>query len=272
MTAPTLSTGIAVLGVAGRMGRALVEAIQDSPEAVLAGATVREGSPFIGADAGVMAGVGSTGVEVTATLDESCDVIIDFTSVEALAANLELATRLDRPIVIGTTGLSDEQKALLNEAARRIPIVFAPNMSVGVNVLIDIVGRVASLLGDTYDVEIIETHHRFKKDAPSGTALRLGEAAADALGRSLAECAVYGREGHTGERTVREIGFETVRGGDVVGDHTVLFAGLGERVELTHKASSRLTFATGAVKAAVWLAKKPPGLYDMRDVLGLSGE
>ncbi|WP_344808998.1 4-hydroxy-tetrahydrodipicolinate reductase [Allohahella marinimesophila] len=265
-------TGIAILGVAGRMGRALVEAVQDSPDAELAGATVREGSQFLQADVGAIAGVGSTGIKAATTLDAGCDVIIDFTSVEALEANLELATRLARPIVIGTTGLSEAQKSLLSDTAREIPIVFAPNMSVGVNVLIDIVGRVASLLGDTYDVEIIETHHRFKKDAPSGTALRLGEAAADALGRSLSECAVYGREGHTGERTAREIGFETIRGGDVVGDHTVLFAGLGERVELTHKASSRLTFATGAVKAAVWLAGKPPGLYDMRDVLGLSAD
>ena len=265
-------TGIAILGVAGRMGRALVEAVQESPDTVLAGATVRDGSQFVDADVGAIAGLGVTGVLATTVLDDSCDVIIDFTSVDALEANLQLATQLRRPLVVGTTGLSEAQKRLLSEAARQIPIVFAPNMSVGVNVLIDIVSRVAGLLGDDYDVEIIETHHRFKKDAPSGTALRLGEAAADALGRSLKECAVYGREGHTGERTKREIGFETIRGGDVVGDHTVLFAGLGERVELTHKASSRLTFATGAVKAAVWLADKPPGLYDMRNVLGLSGK
>lgn len=261
--------GVGILGVSGRMGRALVEAIMNSDSASLAGATVRPGSQFMGVDVGSIAGVPATGVEASAELNDKVDVIIDFTAADSLADNLEMAIRLGKPIVVGTTGLSEAQKALLTSAARDIPVVFAPNMSVGVNVLIDIVEKVAGLLGDSYDVEIIETHHRFKKDAPSGTALRLGEAAAKALSRNLADCAVYGREGVTGERSTREIGFETIRGGDVVGDHTVLFAGLGERVELTHKASSRLTFANGAVKAAAWLSERPPGLYDMRDVLGL---
>ena len=183
--------------------------------------------------------------------------------------HLELCRESGRAIVIGTTGLSEAQKATLAEAARDIPVVFAPNMSIGINVLLEVLGQVATMLGDDYDVEIIEAHHRHKVDAPSGTALRLGEAVADALERDLQRVAIYGREGITGERASETIGFSTIRGGDVVGDHTVLFAGIGERVEITHKASSRMTFAKGAVRAADWVADKPAGLYDMSHVLGL---
>ena len=172
-------------------------------------------------------------------------------------------------VVIGTTGLSEADKLQVAQAAEVVPVVFAPNMSVGVNVALNLLRTAAKVLGDDYDVEIIETHHRHKKDAPSGTALRMGEVVAEALGRDLGQCAVYGREGFTGERSRTEIGFETVRAGDVVGDHTVLFAGIGERIEITHKASSRMTFAKGAVRAAEWLSDRPEGLYDMQDVLDL---
>ncbi|HER34783.1 MAG TPA: 4-hydroxy-tetrahydrodipicolinate reductase, partial [Halothiobacillaceae bacterium] len=195
--------------------------------------------------------------------------LIDFTSIEATLRHLEICRHNGRAIVIGTTGLSEAQKATLAEAAREIPVVFAPNMSIGINVLLQVLGQVATMLGDDYDVEIIEAHHRHKVDAPSGTALRLGESVAGALDRDLSQVAVYGREGITGERPAETIGFSTIRGGDVVGDHTVLFAGIGERVEITHKASSRMTFAKGAVRAAQWVADKPAGLYDMSHVLGL---
>lgn len=263
---------IAVAGVSGRMGRVLVEAIVQNPDATLGAALVREGSPLIGQDAGQLAGVGDLGCAIKddlSTVLTHFDVLIDFTSIEATLANLAVCRAYRRAMVIGTTGFSAEQKALLADAGRDIPLVFAPNMSIGVNVLLGVVAQTARLLGNGYDVEIIEAHHRHKVDAPSGTALRLGEAVAEAYGRDLAQVAVYGREGHTGERDPQTIGFATVRGGDVVGDHTVLFAGIGERVELTHKASSRMTFAQGAVRAANWLQHQPPGLYDMQDVLGL---
>jgi 4-hydroxy-tetrahydrodipicolinate reductase len=196
-------------------------------------------------------------------------VLIDFTSIEATMRHIEICRAHGRAIVVGTTGLSEAQKAQLAEAAREIPVVFAPNMSIGINVLLQVLGQVATMLGDDYDVEIVEAHHRHKVDAPSGTALRLGESVADALDRDLDRVAIYGREGITGERPAETIGFSTIRGGDVVGDHTVLFAGIGERVEITHKASSRMTFAKGAVRAAHWVADKPAGLYDMSHVLGL---
>lgn len=263
---------IAVAGVNGRMGRVLVEATVQNPETTLGAALVRQGSPLVGQDAGQLAGVGSLNcaiVDDLARVSSEFDVLIDFTAIEATLANLETCRRLRRAMVIGTTGLSAEQKAQLAEAGRDIPLVFAPNMSIGINVLLGVVAQTARLLGEGYDAEIIEAHHRYKVDAPSGTALRLGEAVAEAYGRNLAEVAVYGREGHTGARDPATIGFATVRGGDVVGDHTVLFAGIGERIELTHKASSRMTFAQGAVRAAIWLQHQPPGLYDMQDVLGL---
>ena len=197
------------------------------------------------------------------------DVLIDFTSPQTTLANLAFCAEHGKKIVIGTTGLNDAEKAELESYADRVAIMFAPNMSVGVNVCLKLLEMAASVLGDDYDVEVIETHHRHKVDAPSGTALRMGEAVADALGRDLKECAVYGREGQTGARTQKEIGFETIRAGDVVGDHTVLFANEGERIEITHKASSRMTFAKGAVRACGWLAEKEVGLFDMQDVLAL---
>lgn len=263
---------IAVAGVNGRMGRVLVEATVQNPDATLGAALVRPGSQLVGQDAGQLAGVGALNCAIQdelARVYPDFDVLIDFTSIEATLANLAVCRAHGRAIVIGTTGFSPEQKAMLADAARDIPVVFAPNMSIGVNVLLGVVAQTARLLGEGYDAEIIEAHHRHKVDAPSGTALRLGEAVAEAYGRDLAQVAVYGREGHTGARDPQTIGFATVRGGDVVGDHTVLFAGIGERVELTHKASSRMTFAQGAVRAATWLQNQPAGLYDMQDVLGL---
>ncbi|RMF20022.1 MAG: 4-hydroxy-tetrahydrodipicolinate reductase [Gammaproteobacteria bacterium] len=263
---------VAIAGVAGRMGRVLVEAVSQHEGVQLGAATVRPGSSLVGADAGQVAGVGTLNVACVPYLREALDdfdVLIDFTQPDLTLDMLEICREAGKGVVIGTTGLSDEQIARIREAARDIPVVFAPNMSVGINVLLKVLEMTAKVLGDGYDVEVIEAHHRFKKDAPSGTALKLGEVVADALGRDLKECAVYGREGITGERPAGQIGFETIRAGDIVGEHTVLFAGIGERVEITHKASSRMTFAQGAVRAAAWLKGKPAGLYDMQDVLGL---
>jgi 4-hydroxy-tetrahydrodipicolinate reductase len=197
------------------------------------------------------------------------DVLIDFTRPGPTLANLEICRRAGRRMVIGTTGFSDEQKAQIAAAAQDVAIVFAPNMSVGVNLCLKLLDTAARVLGDDVDIEIVEAHHRHKVDAPSGTALRMGEVVADALGRDLKTCAVYGREGHTGERDSKTIGFETIRAGDIVGDHTVMFAGVGERIEITHKASSRMTFARGAVRAAGWLVEQESGLFDMQDVLGV---
>ncbi|MDH3935390.1 MAG: 4-hydroxy-tetrahydrodipicolinate reductase, partial [Gammaproteobacteria bacterium] len=197
------------------------------------------------------------------------DVLIDFTRPEPTLANLEVCRQAGRRVVIGTTGFSEQEKARIKAAAEDIGVVFAPNMSVGVNVCLKLLDVAARVLGDEVDIEVIEAHHRHKVDAPSGTALRMGEVVADALGRNLEDCAVYGREGHSGERDRKTIGFETIRAGDIVGDHTVLFAGTGERIEITHKASSRMTFAYGAVRAASWLTGRKAGLFDMQDVLGL---
>lgn len=267
-----MTTRIAVVGANGRMGRALIEAAEHAEGASLGAAFAREGSPLVGQDAGMIAGTGNVGIAVSDDMAGSCnafDVLIDFTSVDATLRHLETCRDAGRGMVIGTTGFSDAQKQTLAEVARHIPIVFAPNMSIGVNVVLRLLEQAASLLGSGYDVEIIEAHHRHKVDAPSGTALRMGEVVADAYGRDLKRVAVYGREGITGARDAETIGFATVRGGDVVGDHTVLFAGIGERVEITHKASSRMTFAKGAVRAAIWLKDRAPGLYDMQDVLGI---
>lgn len=197
------------------------------------------------------------------------DVLIDFTRPEGTLAHLEICRKAGRAMVIGTTGFTEAQKQTIREAAKEIPVVFAPNMSVGVNLCLKLLDLAARVLGDEVDIEVIEAHHRHKVDAPSGTALRMGEVVAEALGRDLAQCAVYGREGHTGERERKTIGFETIRAGDIVGEHTVMFAGIGERVEITHKASSRMTFAKGAVRAAAWLKGRSAGLYDMQDVLDL---
>ena len=262
---------VVIAGCTGRMGHALLEGVIADDGLVLHAALDRVGSPLIGHDAGEPLGK-TTGVQVShdiASALQGADVLIDFTRPEASLQYLAACRQAGVGIVIGTTGFSAEQKVEIEAAARDIGIVFAPNMSVGVTLLISLVQAAAKVLSEGYDVEIIEAHHRHKVDAPSGTALRLGEAAASALGRNLAECAVYGREGVTGERDANTIGFATIRGGDVVGDLTVLFAGTGERVELTHKASSRATFALGALRAAKYLAGKTVGLYDMQDVLGL---
>ena len=254
------------------MGRALIEALFQAPDLRLHAALEHPDSPFVGKDAGELIGSPS-GVKISANVQQAltgADVLIDFTRPEGTLVHLEACRRLGVKVVIGTTGLSAQQKGRSTEAARDIAIMFAPNMSVGVTLLLKLLETAASVLKEGYDIEIIEAHHRHKVDAPSGTALRMGEVIAQTLGRNLAECAVYGREGVTGERQPSTIGFATVRGGDIVGDHTALFAGAGERIEITHKASSRATFAVGALRAARFLAAKERGLYDMRDVLGLS--
>lgn len=262
---------IAIAGSSGRMGRALLEAVAQAPDMRLAAALERKGSPFVGRDAGELFGApcGVSISEDTAIALAGCNALIDFTRPEATLDHLKACRELGVNIVIGTTGFSAEQKELIADAGRDIGVVFAPNMSVGVNLSLKLLDMAARVLNEGYDIEIVEAHHRHKVDAPSGTALRMGEVVANALGRNLAECAVYGREGVTGERSPSTIGFATVRGGDIVGDHTVLFAGTGERIEITHKASSRATFALGALRAARFLAQRGKGLFDMQDVLGL---
>ncbi len=265
-------TRVAIAGAAGRMGLNLIQACQLNASVELAVATERPGGAAVGRDAGELAGVGSLGVplvEDLAAVTDRFDVLVDFTAPAATAAHLAVCRAAGKRMVIGTTGLDAAQKAELQAAAAEIAIVFAPNMSVGVNLCFKLAEIAARVLGDSTDIEIIEAHHRHKVDAPSGTAVRLGEIVAAALGRDLAECAVYGRQGHTGPRERKTIGFETIRAGDIVGDHTLMFAGDGERVEITHKASSRMTFASGAMRAAAWVTGKGPGLYDMQDVLGL---
>ena len=265
-------TRIAITGAAGRMGRSLIEAVHNTDGLELTVALEHPDSTLLGSDAGDLAGLGRLGVELGADLDAvsgEFDVLIDFTRPEPTLANLAICRSAGRRMVIGTTGFSESQKLEIAAAANDIGVVFAPNMSVGVNLCLKLLDMAARVLGDEVDIEVIEAHHRHKVDAPSGTALRMGEVVAAALGRDLASCAVYGREGHTGERDRRTIGFETICAGDIVGDHTVLFAGTGERVEITHKASSRMTFANGAVRAAGWLMARPTGLFDMQDVLGL---
>ena len=265
-------TRIAITGAAGRMGRSLIEACNQTDGVDVTVALEHPDNSLLGSDAGDLVGVGKLGVligaELAAVVDDF-DVLIDFTRPEPTLANLEICRQAGRRMVIGTTGFSEQEKVQIKAAAQHIGVVFAPNMSVGVNVCLKLLDMAARVLGDEVDIEVIEAHHRHKVDAPSGTALRMGEVVAEALGRDLKDCAVYGREGHTGERDRKTIGFETIRAGDIVGDHTVLFAGTGERIEITHKASSRMTFANGAVRAASWLTGQKTGLYDMRDVLGL---
>lgn len=261
---------VGVVGANGRMGRALIEAIHEDKEAALAFANVRRGSAFVGIDAGEVAGLGKIGQLMTVDRDaKGVDVMIDFTLPSALGDNLTWCVNHKIPTVIGTTGLNEKELQLLEQASQHIPIVFAANYSVGINLFLNLVRKAASVLGNTADIEIIETHHRFKKDAPSGTALAIGEAIADELGRDLSSCAVYGREGETGERKQDTIGFATVRAGDVIGEHTALFADIGERFELTHKSSSRLIYAKGAIRAARFLLEQQSGLFDMEQVLGL---
>ncbi|HEX9172346.1 MAG TPA: 4-hydroxy-tetrahydrodipicolinate reductase [Telluria sp.] len=265
---------IAVAGASGRMGRMLVEAIGAAPDATLAGALDVAASPALGSDAGAFSGQ-LTGVVIHSDLDKGlldADVLIDFTRPEGTLRHLAHCAEHGIKMVIGTTGFDEAGKAAIRAAAEKTAIVFAPNMSVGVNVTLKLLEMAAKSLSEGYDIEIIEAHHRHKIDAPSGTALKMGEVIADALGRDLKQCAVYGREGVTGERDPSTIGFATIRGGDIVGDHTVLFAGTGERIEISHKSSSRVTYAHGALRAARFLADKPTGLYDMGDVLSLNKE
>ncbi|RYY68934.1 MAG: 4-hydroxy-tetrahydrodipicolinate reductase [Comamonadaceae bacterium] len=262
---------VAVAGATGRMGHMLIEAIRGSDDCRLAGALDVAASPAIGNDAAAFLGHAS-GVPVTADLAaglQHADVLIDFTRPEGTLAHLKACRERGVAAVIGTTGFSDAQKREIEDAARDIAIVMAPNMSVGVNVTLKLLEMAARALATGYDIEVIEAHHRHKVDAPSGTALKMGEVLANALGRDLKDCAVYAREGVTGERDPSSIGFATVRGGDIVGDHTVLFAGTGERIEITHKASSRATYAQGSLRAVRFLAGRDKGLFDMFDVLGL---
>jgi len=265
-------TRIAITGAAGRMGRALVEAVRGTPGLELTVAVERPASSLLGGDAGELAGLGRIGVPLTADLAavaDAFDTLIDFTAPAATLANLALCRRAGKRLVVGTTGIDPAGRQAIAVAGAEIGIVFAPNMSVGVNLCFRLLDLAARVMGADADIEIVEAHHRHKVDAPSGTALRMGEVVAQALGRDLAQVAVYGRQGNTGARPRETIGFETIRAGDVVGEHTVWFATEGERVEITHKASSRMTFAKGAARAAQWLASQPAGLYDMQDVLGL---
>jgi 4-hydroxy-tetrahydrodipicolinate reductase len=254
---------VAIAGAGGRMGRALIEAVAADPALELAAALDAAGSPALGQPAGklkVGSDLGALG---------GADVLIDFTRPEGTLAHLDACLRQGKALVIGTTGFSDAQKARIAEGARRVPIVQSPNFAIGVNVVFRLAQTAAAALGNDYDVEIVEAHHRHKVDAPSGTALKLGELVAEALGRDLAKVATHGRAGNTGERPAKAIGFHAIRGGDIVGEHTVIFAGAGERVEVTVRSQSRMTYAAGALRAATWLRGRPPGLYDMFDVLGL---
>jgi 4-hydroxy-tetrahydrodipicolinate reductase len=261
---------ICVLGAAGRMGQCLLRAAQGFGDIRVASAIERDDHPALGQDAGQLAGLGSLGVTIGTFKDAPpSDAIVDFTFHTAVTANLAQAVATRQGLVLGTTGLTPDERQAVNEAARTIPVVWAPNMSLGVNILLDLVRRAAASLDAGYDIEIIEMHHRLKKDAPSGTALGLAEAAARGRAVALDDAAIYGRQGMVGERPRGEIAIHAVRGGDIVGDHTVIFAADGERIELAHKASNREAFAKGALTAARWLQGRDPGIYNMRDVLGL---
>lgn len=267
-----MTTRVAINGVAGRMGRELVVACQRNDTLQLVAAFGAPGGTGIGMDAGRLAGTDECGVEVSSSemmVDAAFDVLVDFSLPEPSIDALRICLDRQVAMVIGTTGYSAEQQAEIDAAAQTISIVQAPNYSAGVNLTLELLRTAARALGDTVDIEVIEAHHRHKVDAPSGTALRMGEVLADATGRDLDDCAVYARQGNTGARERQTIGFQTIRGGDIVGEHTVLFAGDGERLEITHKASSRQTFAGGAMRAAAWAAKQAPGRYGMHDVLGL---
>jgi 4-hydroxy-tetrahydrodipicolinate reductase len=262
---------VAIAGATGRMGRMLIEAALDADDIELAGALELAGSPAIGRDAGEFLGRG-TGVAISASVDgvlANADFLIDFTRPAGTLAHLEACVRNGTGAVIGTTGFDDAGRAAIEAASTRVPIVFAPNMSVGVNVTLKLLQVAARFLSTGYDIEVIEAHHRHKVDAPSGTALRMGEVIAETLGRRLDEVGVFERHGVTGERDPSTIGFATIRGGDIVGDHTVLFAGIGERIEITHRSASRVTYAHGALRACRFLAGRESGLFDMQDVLGL---
>lgn len=263
---------LTVCGAAGRMGSRIIALSKDYGELKLVGAVESKNNPKVGIDAGIVAGIGEIKVAITDELEKvihDTDVVVTFTTPEASVEHTEIVKKNKKAIVIGTTGFNNEQLAIIQDASKEIPVVLSPNMSIGVNLLFKILGDIAKVLGDDYDVEIIEAHHRMKKDAPSGTAIKMAKVIAEALGRNFDEVAVFTRKGIIGERTRKEIGIQTVRAGDIVGEHAVLFGGLGERIEIVHKASSRDTFARGALKAAIWIFGKRAGFYDMGDVLGL---
>lgn len=265
-------TKIAVAGAAGRMGSRITALSKEYEGLKLVGAFEKKGHKDIGKDIGTVVGIGEIGVKLVDSLEsiiDDTDLIISFTTVEATKQHLRVASSKGKAMVIGTTGFTKDDMKEIVEHTKKIPCVMASNMSTGLNILLKVLQDIARVLGDDYDVEIIEAHHRMKKDAPSGTALKIAEVIAEARGRNLDEVAVYARKGIIGERTKTEIGIQTIRAGDIIGEHTVIFGGLGERIEITHRVSSRDTFARGALKAALWLSGKPPGLYDMQDVLGL---
>ena len=267
-----MTTKVAICGAAGRMGKTLIEVCTETEGVDITAATEHPDSERLGQDSGEVAGLDKNNVAITAdisTVLENVDVVIDFTVPHVTVSNIEACVDAGKKMVIGTTGLDDRQKDIISSASQSIGIVFAPNMSIGVNLCFKLAELTAGIIGEDSDIEIIEAHHRMKKDAPSGTAVRLGEIIADRLGRNLKDCAVYGRQGITGERDKQTIGFETIRAGDIVGDHSVMFASSGERIEITHRASSRKTFSSGAVRAAQWIMGRSSGLYDMQDVLGL---
>lgn len=261
-----------VCGAAGRMGGRIIAMIHEADDLTLAAAVERPGNPRIGHDAGEVAGIGKIGVPLVddlSTVMGEGQVMIDFTAPQAAMTHAAIAARANVPVVVGTTGLSAADLARIKDLSTSAPCVVSPNMSVGVNVLLKVLTEVASTLGEEYDVEIVETHHRFKQDAPSGTALKMAQVIAQALGRELDATGIYGRKGLVGARSKEEIAIHALRAGDVIGDHTVIFGGMGERIEVTHRAHSRDNFARGALRAAQWIIGQPPGLYDMQDVLGL---
>ena len=263
---------VGVCGAAGRMGKTILEVCHDNAGMSIGAATEHPDSPMLGIDAGNVAGIGELNVSIVSDISQvvdDFDVLIDFTFADATIANLKTCRAAGKRMVIGTTGLNESQQAEIRAASQDCALVFAPNMSIGVNLCFKLIEMAAEIIGEDTDIEIIEAHHNQKKDAPSGTAVRMGEIIAAVLDRDLKECAVYGREGLGAARDPKSIGFETIRAGDIVGDHTVLFASAGERIEITHKASNRKTFASGAVRAAKWLIQQENGLYDMQDVLGL---
>ncbi|MDV7104497.1 4-hydroxy-tetrahydrodipicolinate reductase [Vibrio sp. TH_r3] len=264
---------IAIAGAAGRMGRNLVKATHHTSDASVGAASERPESSLVGVDVGELCGEGHFNIALVDNLEKAIaefDVIIDFTVPQSTLANIELCKKHKKKLVIGTTGFSADEQKLIDEASKQISIVMAPNYSVGVNLVFKLLEKAAKVMGDYCDIEIVEAHHRFKVDAPSGTAIGMGEAIAGAMDNNLSDVAVYAREGITGERSKNEIGFATIRAGDIVGEHTAMFADIGERVEITHKATDRMTFANGAVKAAVWLNQKQAGFYTMTDVLQLN--
>ncbi len=263
---------VAVTGASGRMGQTLIQAIADAPDLELGAAFEHPEHDSVGSDSGEVAGTGKNGVTISgdvAAQTGAFDVIVDFTVIDATLALIDVCAEAGKGIVIGTTGFTDAQLASIQAAAERVPVFMAPNMSVGVNLVFKLIEVAARALGDSVDVEVLEAHHRHKVDAPSGTAVRMGEILAEVLSRDLATDAVYGRQGITGARNRQTIGFSTLRGGDIVGEHTVMFAGEGERIEITHRASSRLNFANGALRAARYVAEQPPGFYNMQQLLGL---